>query len=1213
MKSRRVYGLTCVLFLVASAASATTIVMPADEQLIAKAPVIVEGTVLSSQAVERDGRIWTETVVSVARTLKGEANASITVNELGGIVGDRFSKVFGTPEFTAGERVLLFLDQDPRGGFRTVDLFVGKFSEAATMNGRRLWLRQDFEQDATLLDENFQPLRMQNVQRDATRFETFIGDRVAGRAGTKNYGVENPVLAKDVENLGKPSRGIESNFTLIAEPTIYRWTRFDNNSQAVWYSGGTQPGYSNGGVAELQSAMAAWTGYSSAKILYSYAGTRAAPWGGLTAGNSINEVLFNDPNNEITGSWDRSKGGVVGTGGFNGVSNQVNWTAPFAADAQHPAGSLQAWTITEGNLTIQDNVSPANNVSSKGLAEILAHELGHTLGFGHSDDPSALMYYSVTGIGPSLRSDDQVAARWLYPNGSSNPNPNPTPTAPAAPGNLVATGSGTSIELSWSDRANNETGHSVYLAGATGSFSKVGDLGANVTNATITGVSTGTYRVYVVAFNGVGTSAPSNTETVVLAAAGPVASFTVSPAAGNVGVPFSFTSTSTGTIESLSWDFGDGGTASDTQVSHTYTRTGSFTVTLTARGAGKSSFTTRTVNVSGPLTASFSYSPATPQTNQSIQFTDLSTGAPMAWSWNFGDNTTSTQQNPAKQYAQPGNYTVTLTVFRNGEQAVGNRVVTVLSPIPVTPAVSAAFDVSTANATVGAPVSFTDRSGGSPTSWNWNFGDGGSSTTRNPTHAYAAPGTYTVTLTASNASTTGSTTKQIAVSTIGAYRTLVSVATQTAGVGNTSWRTELNIFNAGTQGANITLVFLPTAGGNMVTRSAFLGPRQWTTYSNALLQLFGIGTGAGALAIDATSAGVSADLRVSSRTFTTGTTGTYGQSVPDVQPNELQQTLYVTGMAASSSFRTNVGIVNRSAAPLTASLALYDRNGATVSTKSIGLAANSFQQAPLASYFPELNGGTYDVLTMVLTSAAADAVSAYASVVDNATQDPIYIQAVPAQHGGSLTIPIVGRAPGANGTFWRSDVTLYNPTASAMSLTLRYNGAQQTIFLGGNDTTVLADVLSRFGQTSGNGTLQVSWTSSFSGPVVTSRTYTSVASGGTFGQSIDPVASFGSRVFVPGLRHDAGYRSNVGFVNGGSEAEVINVSLISQFGIELGRTTVTLQPNQVLQYGVAALFPNISVPPGFTLQADGDANARLFAYGSMVDNDSGDPVFFAGR
>jgi hypothetical protein len=122
-----------------------------------------------------------------------------------------------------------------------------------------------------------------------------------------------------------------------------------------------------------------------------------------------------------------------------------------------------------------------------------------------------------------------------------------------------------------------------------------------------------------------------------------------------------------------------------------------------------------------------------------------------------------------------------------------------------------------------------------------------------------------------------------------------------------------------------------------------------------------------------------------------------------------------------------------------------------------------------------------------------------------------------------------------------------------------------------------------------------------------------VATGGTFGQSIDPVVGFASRVFVPGLRNDGSYRSNIGFLNGGSATEFFNVILLSPSGTELARKGVTLSAGQQMQTSVTALFPNVTLPAGFTMQAEGDGNAKLFAYGSMVDNVSGDPVFFAGR
>lgn len=1127
MNQLRVYGLTCVLLMAAMAAEGTTIVLPTDEQLIAKSPLIVDGTVLSTDVVDRDGTLWTDTVVEVARAIKGGVTGTITIREIGGVLDDRITKLFGTPEFQAAQRVLLFLEANPRGGYRTVDLYVGKFTRGEMHNGQRLWMRDDASGDVTLLDADFQPLHANNVQRDAMGFEAFMRERVAGRAGVKNYGIENPVLTREAV----AERGISSDFTLISEPTIYRWFRFGSGQTASWYSSGSQPGYSDGGVSELRTGMSSWTNYASANINYSYAGSRTGSMGGLKGPNGINEALFSDPLDEIAGSYNRNTGGVVGSGGFNGVSSRQSFTATFTADASHPAGTKLAWTITEGNLTIQDGVTPANGISSKVLAEILSHEFGHTLGFGHSDDSSALMYDTVTGLGPALRTDDQVAARWLYPNGSdTTPDPE-LPAPPAAPSALTAQVSGNNIDLSWVDNASNETGHSIHLSANNGAFLKVAETGANVRTARLSGLASGGYRIYVAAFNATG-SAQSGTATATIAAA-PVAKFSLTPQTGIAGVTsFTFYDESTGGVLSRQWSFGDGGTSIALVTTHVY--------------------------------------------------------------------------------AAPGQYSVTLTVFGANGSSSTSKAILVSASTPVTPPVSAAFSASTQSPQIGQNVTFIDTSTGAPTSWSWSFGDGSTSNLRNPVHAYAGPGTYTVTLNASNATSSGSASKQITVASAVPYRALVSVATYVGGASGTSWRTELNLFNAGTQGANVSLVFIPTAGGNVVSRSVFLSPKQARTYANALGDLFGITYGAGALGIEATSAGTSADLRVSSRTFTTGETGTYGQSVPDVQPEGLEKTLYITGITANASYRTNVGLVNRGAAAMNATLTLYSRTGATLSTKNISIPAGSFQQAPLAAYFTEVAGASHDVLTMRIVAAASDAISGYASVVDNRTQDPIYIQARPAETGGSLTIPVVGRATGANGTFWRSDLTFFNTSPNAVTLTLRYNGAAKTLFIGGSDTAVVADVMSEFGLTSSSGPLKVEWSSS-TGPVVTSRTYTSVATGGTFGQSIDPVAGFSSRVFVPGLRNDGSYRSNVGFVNGGSETELFNVILLSPSGTELARKGVTLPAGQQMQTSVGALFPNVTPPAGFTMQVEGDGNAKLFAYGSMVDNKSGDPVFFAGR
>ena len=80
-----------------------------------------------------------------------------------------------------------------------------------------------------------------------------------------------------------------------------------------------------------------------------------------------------------------------------------------------------------------------------------------------------------------------------------------------------------------------------------------------------------------------------------------------------------------------------------------------------------------------------------------------------------------------------------------------------ISVIP--PAPTASFSGTPTSGTVPLTVAFTDSSTGSPTSWSWTFGDGGTSTLRNPTYVYSAPGTFTVTLIATNSSGSSTSTR----------------------------------------------------------------------------------------------------------------------------------------------------------------------------------------------------------------------------------------------------------------------------------------------------------------------------------------------------------------------------------------------------------------------------------------------------------------------
>src|SRR3954463_15896975 len=224
LKHFRVYWPTCVFLLLASAASATTIVLPTDDQLIRKSPVIVEGTVISSAPVLRGDGIWTETKLAVDRTLKGDVPTELTIREVGGEIDGRITKIFGSPVYQPGERVMAFLTPTARGDYQTIDLFVGKFSEERAANGRRFLVRDDAAGDVLLLDASLQPIETKNMQRDATAFESYVTDRVSGREGVKTYGVANPVLERDVAKSSVKSsmnsRVIKPEFTLLSEGTV---------------------------------------------------------------------------------------------------------------------------------------------------------------------------------------------------------------------------------------------------------------------------------------------------------------------------------------------------------------------------------------------------------------------------------------------------------------------------------------------------------------------------------------------------------------------------------------------------------------------------------------------------------------------------------------------------------------------------------------------------------------------------------------------------------------------------------------------------------------------------------------------------------------------------------------------------------------------------------------------------------------------------------
>ena len=151
------------------------------------------------------------------------------------------------------------------------------------------------------------------------------------------------------------------------------------------------------------------------------------------------------------------------------------------------------------------------------------------------------------------------------------------------------------------------------------------------------------------------------------------------------------------------------------------------------------------------LSASFTYSPSSPQTGHTVSFSGSASGgtSPYSYSWNFGDGSTGTGSSVTHTYSSAGSFAVTLTVKDSGSPqqiATSQQSITVTSPPP---ALTASFTYNPSSPQVGQTVSFSGSASGgvSPYSYSWSFGDGSTGSGSSVTHAYASTGSFTVVLT----------------------------------------------------------------------------------------------------------------------------------------------------------------------------------------------------------------------------------------------------------------------------------------------------------------------------------------------------------------------------------------------------------------------------------------------------------------------------------
>lgn len=272
----------------------------------------------------------------------------------------------------------------------------------------------------------------------------------------------------------------------------------------------------------------------------------------------------------------------------------------------------------------------------------------------------------------------------------------------------------------------------------------------------------GNYNVTLTVTNSLGATASITQEVPIISILLPITNFWSNEAiceSGLIGFSDVSQSPSGTSIISRSWDFGDPFSSENSSTIqnplHLYTKVGSYNVTLTVFNNLNQSFTIKKqVNVYPAPIADFTCSTQKCD-SQTVNFKNVcstSEGFINVYVWHFGDGNVQWvlyPDNPdvSHTYSQPGSYNVTLDIAVAINPGTTDSCYSHITKQVITPLLPAQFTFTTP--VLNQPVQFTDESkacSANLTEWNWDFGDGNTSTIQNPEHTYTIPGNYAVAL-----------------------------------------------------------------------------------------------------------------------------------------------------------------------------------------------------------------------------------------------------------------------------------------------------------------------------------------------------------------------------------------------------------------------------------------------------------------------------------
>lgn len=363
-----------------------------------------------------------------------------------------------------------------------------------------------------------------------------------------------------------------------------------------------------------------------------------------------------------------------------------------------------------------------------------------------------------------------------------------------------------------------------------------------------------------------------------------------------------------------------------------------------------------------------------------------------------------------------------------------------------------------------------------------------------------------------------------------------------------------------------------------------------------------------------------------SRTYSVASTGTFGQYIPalplvnflskaSASKISLQQ---VSQSSATGGFRTNLGFIEGSGQPVDFVATLLDDAGHTVAERSYSLKPYESQQQRLDQFFSV--SSITDGRVEVRVTSDTGHVSAYASVLDNTTTDPLLVfPADPARISAKrFVVPGVAEFDTSFSNF-HTDMRIYNGGSSPVDVTLAFTGASvpnKVRTIGAGETLAVDNVLPTLWGITGGGAV-VATTADASQLVVTARTFSrDKSNGGTFGQFIpgvtaaDAVGNGERALQIVQLEESPAFRTNLGLVEVTGNPITVELLAYTPDSKVAGRLTLPLGAGEYLpKNGIFKSFGFNNVYNGRITARVISGTGRVAAYGSVIDNRTTDPTY----